>query len=177
MVAVGGWSEGSTTFSNVASNPALRKAFAKNSATFVNKYGFDGFDIDWEYPNQRGGKQEDINNFVEMLKECNTELKKKGKLLSVAVGATESLASLSYKIDKVAQNVDFINLMTYDLHGTWDGVTGHHAGLYSSTSGDKLTVVSILGSEYLKLSNINFDFIEKFKENIYFFSTQPYSIG
>ncbi|XP_018048674.1 PREDICTED: acidic mammalian chitinase-like [Atta colombica] len=140
MVAIGGWNEGSTTFSKVASNPALRKAFAKNSATFVDKYGFDGFDIDWEYPNQRGGKQEDINNFVEMLKECNTELKKKGKILSVAVGATESLASLSYKIDKVAQNVDFINLMTYDLHGTWDGVTGHHAGLYSPTSGDKLTV-------------------------------------
>ncbi|KAG5337146.1 CH3L1 protein, partial [Acromyrmex heyeri] len=140
MVAVGGWNEGSSTFSMVASNSNLRKTFAKSVAALLKKHSFDGLDIDWEYPNQRGGKKEDIENFVKLLKECNTELKKQGKILSVAVGATESLASLSYNIKKVSENVDFINLMTYDLHGTWDGVTGHHAGLYSPTSGDKLTV-------------------------------------
>ncbi|KYQ51640.1 Acidic mammalian chitinase, partial [Trachymyrmex zeteki] len=140
MIAIGGWSEGSTSFSAVASSSISRKAFAKNAVTFTEKYGFDGLDVDWEYPNQRGGRSTDIENFVNMLKDLKTELKKKNKLLSVAVGATESLASLSYKIAQVAEQVDFINLMTYDLHGTWDGVTGHHAGLYAPKTGDKLNV-------------------------------------
>ncbi|KYN43441.1 putative chitinase 2 [Trachymyrmex septentrionalis] len=141
MVAIGGWNEGSSTFSTVAGSSTLRQKFAKNAAEFLDKHGFDGFDIDWEYPNQRGGKEADKKNFVEMLKAVKTELKKKGKILSIAVGAAESLATLSYDpISQIAANVDFINLMTYDLHGTWDGVTGHHAGLYSPTSGDKLNV-------------------------------------
>lgn len=32
--------------------------------------------------------------------------------------------ALSYNIPEIAKYVDFVNLMTYDLHGAWDGVTG-----------------------------------------------------
>ena len=41
--------------------------------------------------------------------------------------------------------MDFICLMTYDLHGSWESVTGLHAGLYASNNDpDKtLNVVSI----------------------------------
>jgi chitinase len=41
---------------NVASR---RAAFVKNIVNFVRKYGFDGFDLDWEYPAQRGGAASD----------------------------------------------------------------------------------------------------------------------
>lgn len=37
--------------------------------------------------------------------------------------------------------LDFINVMTYDLHGSWDPVTGHSAPLYGGPN-DGLTVVS-----------------------------------
>ncbi|KYM95213.1 Chitotriosidase-1, partial [Cyphomyrmex costatus] len=141
MVAIGGWSEGSDGFSTVVNNPSLRAKFVKNAVAFVKKYHFDGFDVDWEYPNQRGGKKEDLQNFVNVLKELKTELKKSNLLLSIAVGAPESLASQSYKpIKSVCDNVDFVNLMTYDLAGTWEQVTGHHAGLYAHKSGHKLNV-------------------------------------
>lgn len=60
LVAIGGWNEGSTKYSNMVSNDAVRQTFAKNAAEFVMKYGFDGFDLDWEYPNQRGGQPSDV---------------------------------------------------------------------------------------------------------------------
>lgn len=56
FVSVGGWtfSDNDTVtqplFSEIASSEANRQTFADNCVTFMNKYGFDGLDIDWEYP-------------------------------------------------------------------------------------------------------------------------------
>jgi chitinase len=36
-----------------------RTAFVNNIVNFVRDYGFDGFDLDWEYPSQRGGRSSD----------------------------------------------------------------------------------------------------------------------
>lgn len=33
----------------------------------------------------------------------------------------------------VYRYLDFINVMAYDLHGSYDGVTGHNAPLYASS--------------------------------------------
>lgn len=44
-------------------NDALRQKFVQNALNFVRKYDFDGFDLDWEYPNQRGGVYHDIVRF------------------------------------------------------------------------------------------------------------------
>ena len=48
----------------------------------------------------------------------------------------------------ISSNLDFINLMTYDLHGSWEDHTGHHAGLFgrSGETGDDATlnIVSIV---------------------------------
>ncbi|PSN37589.1 hypothetical protein C0J52_14524 [Blattella germanica] len=59
IVAIGGWNEGSTSYSTVMNNDALRSAFVQNVVKFVQQYGFDGFDLDWEYPCQRGGASSD----------------------------------------------------------------------------------------------------------------------
>lgn len=43
--------------------------------------------------------------------------------------------------------LDMLNLMAYDLHGSWDPITGHQAPLYDrpdeSTESKKLNVVCI----------------------------------
>lgn len=59
-------------------------------------------------------------------------------LVTAAVAATASAADISYNIPAFAANLDFINLMAYDLHGPFDGRTGQNAPLYSS---DSLNVV------------------------------------
>lgn len=132
LVAVGGWNEGSQKFSTVAQSATLRSRFAKDAAAFCTKHGFDGLDVDWEYPGQRDGDPVyDRENFVYFLADLRLELSKQGLLLTAAVAATETSALISYNIPEISKYLDFINLMTYDLHGPWEAATGHNAPLYA----------------------------------------------
>lgn len=146
LVAIGGWNEGSARYSAVVANPTTRARFVKNVVEFVKKYGFDGFDVDWEYPNQRGGKPEDVQNYVSLLKELRTEFDKHGLILSAAVASAEPSASQSYDIATVCKHLHFVNVMSYDLHGSWEKSTGHNAPLYPRKGENekdlKLNVVS-----------------------------------
>lgn len=58
-MAIGGWNEGSLKYSNVASSAAKRKKFLSDAVQFLKTYGFDGLDLDWEYPASRGGAASD----------------------------------------------------------------------------------------------------------------------
>ncbi|KOX77106.1 Chitotriosidase-1 [Melipona quadrifasciata] len=134
MIAIGGWNEGSQTFSEVAANPDVRAQFVQNVIAFLKEYNFDGFDVDWEYPNQRGGQPADKENFVILLKELREEFNKYGYVLSAAVGAAEMSASQSYLISEMSQYPHFINLMAYDFHGSWENVAEINAPLYASST-------------------------------------------
>nr|CAD7429083.1 unnamed protein product [Timema monikensis] len=59
MLAIGGWNEGSSKYSDMASTASNRQQFADSVVAFLTKYGFDGLDVDWEYPAQRGGVDAD----------------------------------------------------------------------------------------------------------------------
>lgn len=85
-----------------------------------------------EYPGQREGSRfRDKENFVLLLKELYPLMKKFNLLLSITVGSNPYNAKLSYDIPEIAKNVDFINLITYDMTGTWTGVTGITSPLHS----------------------------------------------
>ncbi|KAI4468382.1 chitinase [Holotrichia oblita] len=145
LVAIGGWSEGSVGFSKVVSNANLRATFISNTIAFLEKYGFDGFDLDWEYPSQRDGSATtDKANFSKLLAEFRTAFNNHTPryLLTAAVAASRSSVDLSYEVPQLSKYLDFINVMTYDLHGAWETVTGHNAPLYprSSESGTARTL-------------------------------------
>ncbi|NP_001273800.1 uncharacterized protein LOC101900547 precursor [Musca domestica] len=117
LAVVGGWNEGSDKFSAMAADPHKRKAFIDSSLAFIKQYGFDGLDIDWEYPAQReGSSPRDKQNFVTLLKELKNALSPLNLELGIAVGASATTAAISYDIPNIAKYVDFINVMTYDFH-------------------------------------------------------------
>ncbi|XP_017778923.1 PREDICTED: LOW QUALITY PROTEIN: acidic mammalian chitinase-like [Nicrophorus vespilloides] len=126
LVAIGGWNEGSEVFSYVASNEHMTEKFVNNAIAFMEKYGFDGFDLDWEYPVRRGGTSRDKENFSKLLKIFRINFDRTGRkyLLTAAVSATAGPALNKY--------LDFINVMAYDFHGSYEKFTGQNAPLYPS---------------------------------------------
>ncbi|CAG2058831.1 unnamed protein product, partial [Timema podura] len=134
MLAIGGWNEGSSKYSDMASTASSRQQFADSVVAFLTKYGFDGLDVDWEYPAQRGGVDADKANYPLVLEALHNAFQAKGLLLSAAVGASILTVDTSYDVPSVAEHLDMINVMTYDFHGSWDTITGENAPMYADSS-------------------------------------------
>ena len=131
LVGVGGWNERSEKFSSMASDPGRRQQFVENAVNFLKKFGFDGLDMDWEYPAHpgQGGVPADKQNFVELLKDLRQSFDQEDLLLTAAVGVSEETAKAGYDIPQISKYLDFINLMTYDYAGGWSSATGLNSPL------------------------------------------------
>jgi chitinase len=100
---------------------------------------FDGIDIDWEYPGSCGNtcnfRPEDTQNFTALLAEFRNPLNaaKPGALLTIAVPAgIDKIAKI--QVSQIHQHLNFINLMTYDMHGARETTTKFHSPLYNSAA-------------------------------------------
>ncbi|KAJ8123757.1 hypothetical protein ONZ43_g362 [Nemania bipapillata] len=141
IVALGGWTftdPGATqkVFSEMVSSAENRKTFIGNLMGFMRKYAFDGVDFDWEYPGapDRGGSPDDGKNFVTFLKELDDVNKQQPEKYVVSFTAPTSYWYLRWFDLKAVDYVDWINVMSYDLHGTWDSTNpiGNH--IYAHTN-------------------------------------------
>ena len=55
LVALGGWNDSRTSkYSELLADPAKRAAFVADAVNFIQRYGFDGLDLDYEYPGYDG---------------------------------------------------------------------------------------------------------------------------
>lgn len=138
-VAVGGW-----TFSDngTATQPLLgeisrsetnRKKFAAGVVRFLNKYGFDGLDIDWEYPGapDRGGKPDDTANFVLLMKSLREAFDASPRMLGLTFTIPSSFWYLRwFDMPGLLKYADWTNLMSYDLRKC----SSHSQSISSSSS-------------------------------------------
>jgi chitinase len=85
--------------------------------------GFNGIDLDWEYPGapDRGGSPEDTQNYVALVKTLRQTFDASGDSFGLTFTAPSSYWYLRwFDLPGMVKYVDYINLMTYDLHGVWD---------------------------------------------------------
>ncbi|KAI0436524.1 carbohydrate-binding module family 18 [Xylaria telfairii] len=128
IISIGGWTfsdNGTATqplFGEIVSNTGNRKKFISNLLSFMRQYAFDGVDFDWEYPGatDRGGQKEDGANFVTLLKELRQAFDDEPGEYSIAFTAPTSYWYLRNFDLSAVDHVDWINIMSYDLHGVWD---------------------------------------------------------
>ena len=55
-------------------------------------------------------------------------------LLSIAVAAEKYTILKAYDIPNIAAHLDFVSIMSYDYHGSWDKKLHHNSPLYASPS-------------------------------------------
>ncbi|MBM4169089.1 MAG: glycoside hydrolase family 18 protein [Ignavibacteria bacterium] len=142
LLSIGGWAD-SGNFPEVAASDATRARFAQSCLEQIAQYGFDGIDLDWEFPGyaEHGGTTDDRGNFTRLLQTCRDSLevygKRIGKRLLLTAALPAGAATLEhYEMDNVARLLDMLNVMTYDYSGTWDSLSGHNAPLYAPTQED-----------------------------------------
>ncbi|KAK2994325.1 hypothetical protein RJ640_009466 [Escallonia rubra] len=134
--------KGTEFFSRMSSNSSSRKVFIDSAIEVARKFGFDGIDLDWEYPRT----QDEMENFGILLHEWRAEVEKEAVatsrpplLLSAATYFAVDIfineVYRSYPVGSVSENLDWINAMCYDYRGWWDtSATGAHAALYDPKS-------------------------------------------
>ena len=135
MLSLGGWG-GCASCSDVFSSHASRVAFANSVKKYCVDFGVDGIDLDWEYPVVPGYpghtySEDDRSHFSALIHELRSTLGDDAQISFAAGGFTDYIAR-AIDWPAVCADVNFINIMSYDLVHGFSATSGHHTPLYST---------------------------------------------
>ena len=141
LLSMGGWG-GCEHCSDGFSTDTGRAQFVESVKDLTAYFHSDGIDLDWEYPSIRLDNDidqepvhktspQDKSNFTDLVTRLRTAFGHSAEISFAAGGFTTYLkGAVDWKA--VVKQVDFINLMSYDLINGYDTITGHHTALYST---------------------------------------------
>jgi len=141
-LSVGGWGF-RANFKPALATEAGRQKFCDSSLTLIADLGLDGFDIDWEYPED----ETDADNLVDTVKRCRQTYDAYSAKyannyhfeLSISAPAGPSRYNV-YKVGEMDPYVDNWNLMAFDYQGPgFSNFTGHLSQVFPSKSNPKTT--------------------------------------
>lgn len=107
-----------TTWSDMASDSGRRATFISSLRTFMEQYGFQGVDLDWEFPAlpEFGGQPSDTANYVALVREMRAAFGTAFGISAVLPADWGSIAG--YDPSGMQPYVDSFGFMAYDIHGT-----------------------------------------------------------
>ncbi len=107
LISVGGWGH-DETFETIAADGEAMALFINELLALTDAYGFDGIDMDWEYPDTGDSARQ----YTAMMETLGAAMHEQGKLLTAAAAA---LGEHGDGVETaVFPQIDFLNLMVYD---------------------------------------------------------------
>ncbi|GAB6261720.1 chitinase C-terminal domain-containing protein [Photobacterium sp. R1] len=152
------------------------QTFADSAVAMMRQYKFDGLDIDYEYPTsmQGAGNPDDfaysdamrphlMKSYHELMKVLREKLDQASAqdghhyMLTIAAPSSGYLLR-GMETMAVTKYLDYVNIMSYDLHGAWNEFVGHNASLYDSGLDAELQAGNVYGTaQYKKTGYLNTD--------------------
>ncbi|XP_033823018.1 chitinase, acidic.1 [Periophthalmus magnuspinnatus] len=139
LLTVGGTVNGISPYVSVVSKAENRAAFIRSVLSYLRTHNFDGLNVAWDYPGHNGSPVADRERFTLLLSEMSQAFDEEAKdnrksrlILSADLAGFRTTIDAAYEVSKIAVHLDFLNLKTYDFHGSWEPVTGHNSPLYRS---------------------------------------------
>ncbi|KAJ7040807.1 glycosyl hydrolases family 18-domain-containing protein [Mycena alexandri] len=135
-LSVGGWTYSQAGHFSFVTNAASRATFVTSAVQMIENYGFDGIDLDFEYPSNAAQGQGFADLFTELRTAFDALAAKKGDATTYQLTAAVSagLANNAFLvIPQMDKALSYWNLMAYDYAGSWLTWSDNQANLYGGT--------------------------------------------
>ncbi len=165
-----------TTNADGSVNQTAIDTFATSAVEFLRKYNFEGVDIDYEYPttmNQAGNPLDWqfstprlkglMAGYDALLKTLRVKLDQAsaedGKYYMLTVASPSSAYLLrGMESFQALKYLDYVNVMSYDLHGAWNEFVGPNAALFDDGKDGELIKYNIYNTpQYGGIGYLNTD--------------------
>ena len=136
LISLGGWADSAgNKYSRLVNSPKSRANFVKEAVRFLKIYGFEGLVLEWHFPvcwqsDCSKGPSSDKQGLTQLAEELKKTFAKHGYSLGATLSGYKQVVEVAYDVEQLGKVLDFMNIVTYDVRGFWDGKTGHHAPLY-----------------------------------------------